>query len=236
MYTFDRRKKGEEFSSGGSVAVILIVIALFMTLYLLFISPEERAKILKGDNDTDDDLDDKDSRRIELVAESPGLVSPTREFPTTHRIPSINIFLKTEPTIKQLASSLKISNSLFSDTESTLNFKIENLEDTTSANLFFSVEDSSGELIVKLNGNTIYSKEITNKGVEIVSLPKQLLEERNRLDIGVSSPGIAFWRTNTYSLKDIGVKQEHIKKNSEESRSFTLTGTEKTSLEKVRLK
>src|SRR3989344_552522 len=218
-----RSKKAQ--SEGGAVAVILIIIALFMVLYLLFISPEERERILDSNN-TGSSIGTSGRSsfsRIELVAESPGLVTPTKEFAIVHRLPGVNIFLKEEPSFKPLSSDLTVSRTLLSENSPTLKFNLDHLEETTTASLIFSVEESEGTLELEINDNIFYSKQIQKKGVEIVEIPKSSLIDRNEIKFRVSSPGIAFWATNKYHLKDISVKQEYVKRNREETRTFTIT-------------
>ena len=225
---------------GAAVAIIIIVIALFMTLYLLFIPPAERNKILDGN--INDNLDSSSSSNnlnqgtIELLAESPGLVSPTTESSTIHRIPSVNVFLKDEPQIITLAQSLVVSKGLFSKTIPELKFQTKDLDQTTKVTLFFSVEQSSGELRIKVNGNTFYVEEIKTPGIKIIEIAKSFLKKDNNLELSVSSPGIAVWKTNTYNLKDLGVKQEFERKNNEESRTFVVPSQEKVSMKKSKLK
>ncbi|HLC58260.1 MAG TPA: hypothetical protein VJI68_00195 [Candidatus Nanoarchaeia archaeon] len=231
-----RSKKAQ--SEGGAVAVILIIIALFMVLYLLFISPEERERILDSNN-TGSSIGTSGRSsfsRIELVAESPGLVTPTKEFAIVHRLPGVNIFLKEEPSFKPLSSDLTVSRTLLSENSPTLKFNLDHLEETTTASLIFSVEESEGTLELEINDNIFYSKQIQKKGVEIVEIPKSSLIDRNEIKFRVSSPGIAFWATNKYHLKDISVKQEYVKRNREETRTFTITPQEKLNMLNTKLK
>lgn len=229
-----KSKKGVE-TGGTQVMVILIVIALFMTLYILFIPPSERKELL-GETQTTTTATTQEGK-VELLAESPGQLTPTTELDTVHKIPSVSVFLKTEPKIISLANSLVVSNGLFSKSFPKLKFKTENLDETTKLALFFSIEgEPSGELKVKANGNTVYTEEIETSGIKIIEIAKSFLQKENELVLSASSPGIAFWSTNKYNLKDIGIKQEFERKNTEESRTFNLPPAEKENLVKVMLK
>lgn len=226
-----RSKKGK--NEGGAVAVILIALAFTMVIYIMFIPPEERQRLL-DENITDDDryLDDDYMEMIELVAESPGLVTPTREAATIHRIPTVNIFLKEEPKIITLAQSLSVSNGLFSESSPKLRFRAEDLDETTNINLFFSVQEADGELRIKLNDNTIYTR-VTEPGVQIVEIAKSYLERNNEIEISVSS---GFFTANRYTLEDVGVKQEFQRVNNEETKTFTIPAQEKKHLSELTLK
>ena len=220
---------------GAAVAILIIVIALFMTFYILFIPPEERSKLLQQDT-TSTETGTSTPAKIELLAESPGLVTPTTESATIHRIPSVNVFLKDEPKIISLAQSLVVSKGLFSRSTPQLKFQTKDLDETTKVTLFFSVEQSSGELRLKVNGNTFYTEEITTPGIKIIEIAKSFLKQDNSLELSVSSPGFAFWSVNKYSLKELGVKQEFERKNNEESRTFVMSSEEKNNLKNVKLK
>ncbi len=228
-----RSKRAQE---GTAVTGIIIVIALFMVFYILFIPPAEREQLLNQNNTNNGNLPPTSPYAIELLAESPGLVTPLSDFATVHRIPSVNVFLRSEPKIITLAQNLQVSKSVFSGSSPLLRFQTEDLEETTKVTLFFSVDQSNGELRVKVNGDTIYSEEIKNSGIKVIEIAKSYLQNNNNLELSVSSPGIAFWQTNKYSLKDIGIKQEFERKNNEETRTFTITSTEKSRLTSVKLK
>mgnify|MGYP001613299378 CR=1 FL=1 len=219
-------KKGS--SDGSAVFVIIIIIALFMVLYILFVPPDVRQDILEGNNESAEKSED--SERQELLAESPGSVFPTKTSITVHKLSDMNLFLKTEPKITNLASSITVKKSMFAKSSPTLKFSLNSLSDTNSANLFFSVSRASGELRVKLNGNTIYAEEIQSSGIKVIELPKSYLEKNNELEFSVST---GIFASNVYSLKDIGVKQEFELRNAEESRTFSVSESEKKDAESV---
>lgn len=229
-----KSKRGAEVG-GTQVMVILLVIALFMVLYLLFIPPEEREKLLEP-NKTAEVSGLVEENKLELLAESPGLLTPTTEAATIHRIPSVNLLFKIEPEIDMLAQNIIVSNGLFSKSTPTLRFRTENLENAVKVNLFFSVQKGNGELRVKVNDNTVYTEENVASGVKIIEVPKSVLQKDNEIILSTSSPGILFWKVNNYDLKDVGVKQEFESVNIEEERLFSVTQEEKTNLDSARLK
>ncbi|MBS3175583.1 hypothetical protein J4440_06905 [Candidatus Woesearchaeota archaeon] len=227
-------KKGQK--EGTAIAVVLIIIAFFMVLYILFIPPEERNKILEGNNNNELDSTNNLLSRIELLAQSPGVVSPATDLGQIHPIPSISLFVRTEPSIEQLAQNLIIKKGLFSSSNPKLKFPSEDVENTKRVTLNFYVNDAkSGELRIKLNGRTIYSEELS-KGAQIVDINKNLIKENNELEFIASHPGIAFWSTNKFELKNVILKQEFERTNTQETRQFTITKAEKQTLSKLNLK
>ncbi len=225
----NKRAAGE----GASIAVIMFVIALFMVLYILFIPPEERARLL---NTKSEEVNDQSTRELtELLAISPGTLSPQREFGESHPIPSINLFVKTEPVLEQLAQNLVIKKGIFSRSSPKLKFQTEDTQNTKRVTLNFYVDKASGELKIKLNGRTVYSEEV-GSGAQIIDLNKNLLKGENELEFFASGPGIAFWQTNTFNLKNIILKQEFERINTREERRFTLTNSEIQSMSRATLK
>ena len=228
-----RNKKAEE---GGSVAIVLIIIALFMTFYILFIPPADRDILLNQSSGTQDQTSTVSQGKVELLFGSPGLLNPNEEFGTMHPLQDINLFVKTEPKIVSLAQNLNVKNDLFSKSFPVLRFQSSDLEETKSVALNFFISKAEGELRIKLNGNTIYTEEVQGSGSKIVNIAVQDLKANNEIEFSVSSPGIAFWAANNYNLKDVIVKQEFSRINSEESRTFTVSEQEKSTLQSVNIK
>ncbi|MEK6948209.1 MAG: hypothetical protein AABX19_03105 [Nanoarchaeota archaeon] len=212
---------------GGNVAILIILIALFMVLYLLFVPPEVRDDLL-GESSSNSGSSSSSSERAELLAESPGILYPTKTQIGVHDIANMNLFLKTQPKVTDLAQNLIIKNSLFSGSSPRIRFSVSSLSDTIKANIFFNVARFDGELRIKVNGNTIYTEEITSSGIKIVEIPKSYLQNNNEIEFSVSS---GFFSSNVYALENIGVKQEFQFKNSEELRTFVLSESERKNLE-----
>lgn len=224
-------KRGEEYE-GKAIATIVLIIAFLTVLYLIFIPPESREELLYGEaNETTEALEEKE----ELLVESPGWVTPISEYGTRAEIPSVNLFVKSEPKIKSLATSLDIYNSLFSKSSPTLRFALDDLTDLKKATLFFSVSSPKGILLIEINGNNFFSEKIEYSGVKVIEIPTTYLLKSNVIKLSVSSPGLAFWRTNKYLISDLGIKQEYELINSKESRTFIITEVEKDSAEEVAL-
>ena len=74
-----------------------------------------------------------------------------------------------------------------------------------------------------------------DKGLKVVNLPIGLLKKNNELSFYVSSPGIAFWATNNYVLKDVSIKEEFELVNSKETRLFSVPSKEKEDLKNSKL-
>lgn len=219
-------KKGAE--EGKAVGVLILIIALFMVLYIIFIPPEEREQLLYPNATLQEGTTAVE--KLELLAESPGFVSPLKQEITEHNLMPVNLYIKSEPKTITLAQSLSITKGLFSKSFPTLYFNLD-MKDLKKVTLFFSVSKASGDLRISVNGNQFYSEEL-KPGVKIIEIPLSFLAEKNNaLIFSVSSPGIAFWSSNSYILNDLGLKQEFELINSKEERTFTISQQEKDSLQ-----
>ncbi len=230
-----RTKKGAY--EGSTITVILIVIALFMVLYVLFIPPEDRERLLNEGTSSSGTPASLKLPIVELLAEAPGVISPSSQFGTKHSMQEVNLFVKTEPKLETLSQNLVIKNGLFSKSAPKLRFRSEDFSDTKTITInFFVSEVTGGELRMKLNGQNVYSDEISSTGAQVINVALGNLKEENDLEFSVSSPGILFWDTNKYNVKDVILKQEFSRVNSKEDRTFTLADSEADSLQSAVLK
>ena len=227
-------RKGQD--NATSVMTFIILVALFMVLYVLLLPPEDRANLLNGENSTKntDNTGGSAAARM-LLLESPGDVLPSQDNKITHDIDSVNLFVRTIPVITTLSSSITVSRSAFGRSDQTLVFDLEQLNNLKTASLSFFVDKPQGTLIIELNGNTVYKNRLNDPQPVIITLPSTSLRERNDLKIYTDSPGILFFRTNQYILKDIKLKQEFQNINSKESRTFSISPLEKEAIDSSRL-
>ena len=207
-------------------AVLVILIALFMVLYILMVSPEERERLLSP-NETAEQPSAEPAEEVtaeenmSLLMESPGKLYVAKTDKVKHEVPSINLYVKTQPSLKQLAESLTIERGFISSSPKELSFPIDELANLEKVSLVFNAVQSSGRLEIWLNDHLVYDSEAS--GVEIVTLPNTYLKEKNKITFKVNHPGLAFWKKNKYVLKDISLKLEYKLLNPEEKRTFVLS-------------
>ena len=221
------------------IMVLILLIALFIILYMLLIPPSERSNLLNRTSD----LGGKNVGNIgtsgdsvkTLLLESPGLVSDIKEDKSIRHINPVNIFVKYEPSIKTISNSLTIEKGSFNQQDQTIFFDVDSLDNIRRAILTFAVQENSGRLTIKLNGNVIFDQEIEDTSLQIINLPTSVLTNKNELVFSVNGPGAAFWRTNKYLLQDIKVKEEYEIYNARESRTFVLAKDELENIKKSRL-
>ncbi len=62
------------------------------------------------------------------------------------------------------------------------------------------------------------------------------MKEKNNLKLYTSSPGLAFWSKNQYDLEDLTIRKEFERVHYEETRTFSVSESEKESLVESKLK
>ena len=219
-----KMKKGQVDTK--NVAILVFVMGLLMLAYVLLIPPEDRRQLLGEDNDTS--ASGSTSKSELLLLESPGLLSPTKENEIKHEINLINLYVKTEPEIINLADTISVSNSLFSSNSPTYKFEIGNLMDLKKVVLFFTAAKSGGELKINLNGNLFYSESLKDSTLKAVEIPLSYLKDTNELKFSTSLFG-------SYTLKEVDVKKEFEYVHSREKRDFIVSSQEKEDMSKATL-
>jgi hypothetical protein len=79
------------------------------------------------------------------------------------------------------------------------------------ATMTFRVHDSTptyGNLIIKWNGKELY-KDGASKGVYTLHIDRQSIYEVNNLEISADGPGLFFWASTVYILRDFSVKLDY---------------------------
>ena len=215
-------------TQAGSIAVLIVLIALFMALYLLFLPQKERLELL-GENQTNETGTQRTQGQGTLtqgllLSQSPGSLKPFEKDTNTHDIDAVNLYVRAEPITIDLANSLTISKSLFSENKRELRFNIDDLNNLDQVTLFFLVNNAKGNLIISLNDVEIYNNKA--QGLKSVTLPVDLIQKTNKLTFTVSSPGFNIFAKNSYTLSEIKVRESFEITNTKEQRTFTLTASE----------
>lgn len=213
-------------TQAGGIAVLVILIALFMALYLLFLPAKDRAALL-GENFTATNETKTTTVRTSedvLLSQSSGLLKPFEKDTEKHEINAVNLFLREEPETSDLATSISFSRSLFRQDVQELKFNIKDLENLQKVTLFFLVNEGKGDLIITLNGIQIFNNDV--RGLQSLTLPKDLLQENNKLTFKVSSPGINIFGKNKYELSNLKARQNFELTNTKEERTFVLSSNE----------
>ncbi len=229
-----RNRKGQ----AAAAAALLAVIAGLIVLYILFIPPEEREKILgNGQGVVQGTSSSLSTSNKTLLTESPGRIDFLSQKKIEHTIPTSHIFTRTNGMVLEEKNSLVVKQSLFSVVEADMEFSVSDLANTNHIILGFNPGNGQGALTVLLNGEEVFAKELEGSTGLPITLPPKLLKASNILHFRVSSPGIAFWRTNGYALEKVQVTGDVTRTDAQRSKNvFIVSPVEFNNLDRASLR
>lgn len=197
-----KSKLGQAATQAG---VVVVLIAVLMVLYILFLSPTDRAELLGDDSGTGGGGTGTGSGRVRsvLFSATPGRIYPLSSDVIEHTMPSLTVFTVTNANELKRVQSLYVKNSVFSTTSKEVVF-FYNPQTTQDVKLSFNVKKQSGRLIIKLNDYDLFDGELAPGSPTPITLPSDYLKEKNTITFSVSDlGGIAFWRYNEYELENV---------------------------------
>ncbi len=227
------RRMMDKRGQAAPAAVLLAIIMGLIIMFIMIIPPSERAKLLEEDSNGTG-TSSTFSEEV-LLDKNPGRLSFIQDKSFDKAMSSVHVYTEKEPSILSNNEYLNVKNALFSSQVKNVYFKIDDLENTENILLSFTIDSYRGTLIILLNDKEIFNKE--THMVKPFKLSKSLLSENNTLTFKVSSPGVAFWRTNYYDLSMVKVVADVTDLSNQESKSIlTISEDELKNMEKAILK
>jgi hypothetical protein len=193
---------GKQAQSGAAILVALL--AALIILYVLFLPPAERAALL-GDGQPGTGPGGPSPPGVSnVVFSSPGGVIYPKVNPVAeHSLPSVHIRTTGSASVLAQRDRVSVSRNAFERNFETLSFRA-NPELTRNAVLSANLESiSGGNVIMWVNGVEVFDQPGFSRSLPPIRLTN--LEENNELHFEVTSPGFAFWRTNSYTLTNVRV-------------------------------
>jgi len=222
-------------AQGGTNAAILIaVIAGLIILYILFLPDAEREALLENKTvkKSSNGLEEEEA----ILRKFPGRIDVVEEI-NKKDIPSVFLFEITNAKVIEGINPFVVRSGLFDKKGKTVEFKVDNLDNTENVLLTFKTKQNKGTLIVMLNGEAIFENDIDSETPEPIRFKKDLLKENNVIEFSVSSVGAKFWRTNEYSFESVRIIGDITDRSRQESMNvFSLTGTELFNIEESNLR
>lgn len=239
MATNKFTKKGQ---TGGNAAVFLIILVVMMILYLLFLPPADREALLSGSSTpTGTGSGGTGTGGVTpineyLLRENLGTVLYQDNDEQGIELQQFTIGTNTQGQTITQRSAIYIKNSVFQDINSEIQFQADS-ELAKDLKLSGNVEKGSGDLIIFLNDVLISQGEVSQGNLPIIELDPDLLKDLNTIRFEVSSPGIAFWRYNEYSLKNVKVTA-NVKdiSTSDSAQAFGLSEADINNIYKINLR
>jgi hypothetical protein len=230
------KKRGQ---SGTGAAALVAIIAGLIILYILFLEPTDRAKLLddKGNSGAGFYEDDKDEITI-LLDEEPGRLDYLKGDDFEIDIPSFNLYKTTGSLEIESFNDFSVRNGWFDNKEVEKVFSIDDMENTNNVILSFVTRKNDGTLSIDLNGENIYENDIETKNIEPIKLrPNRLVEGENILKFSVSKVGVAFWKTNEYNFESTKIIGDITDISKQKTKNiFTIEPWKYNNLERATLK
>lgn len=145
-----------------------------------------------------------------LLNDSLGRVGFTGSSPI--RTEDIGSFIAGEPQIENLKSitELEVATSLIGmeKREYTIGVQEEILPEVREVKISFDVDETNlyGNLVIKWNGKEVFNKKASVGHYSLV-MEKDVVKTANSLEIYAEGPGLLFWASSIYALKDFRVNQ-----------------------------
>ena len=228
-------KKGEA-PTGSQAATLVLLIAILIVFYLLFIPPDIRDEILEGGINNEEGS--KISGNQTILLQNPGTLEFIDTRDVEHWISSVYLYATEESKVLEQHQGFNIRRSLFGGTPQIIVFDIKEKENVQNVLLTFLSDKREGELIIKLNGEEIFVNEIEISNPAPIQLRNNLLVEgENVLEFYVSDIGWKFWKTNRHSIKNLKITADVADVSNQASDNrFIVSSVEKNNLESSRLR
>lgn len=231
-------RRGANPSASGA-AILILLIATILVLYILFLPPDERAELLGEENGTysgDNSKTTKSGYNKTLLIEKIGHLDHLKFNFREYDLPSFRVFSESEASIIKNINSIYVAHSLGEKKDYNLSFNLDK-KMTSNIKLGFTVTEASGRLEVYLNGDELINSELRKGSIDPVVLSDDSLMDENKLTFRVSKSGIAFWRNNRYTLEKVIITGDILDNSHSSSRQyFYISEEEKSNLETVKLK
>ena len=225
--------------SGINAALLVAIIAAAIIIYILFLPTEERRALL-DENDTVSlgRTTSTGTEVKELLLEHPGRLEVIDSSKIEHDMPSFRLFDRSTAVSVEKVESLSARNAWFDKKDYTLAFSIQDFENTDNVVLSFNVKKGEGLLTALLNGQEVYTNELSQGNVGPISLKKDYLKkEGNTLVFTVSGVGLAFWSTNEYVIENLKILGDTLDAESQKAAmTFLVSVTEAQNIDKAVLR
>ena len=219
----------------GGAANLLIIIALVLVLYILFLPPESREELL-GDNISGSTGSELEELANVLLLETVGTVDYIPNEYDEHDISNIYLSAQTNAEVLDQFNAFIIKRGWFVKNDKVLNFKIDDVDNTDNVILSLSASNIGEVLHIFVNGEEIYEGIFESLTPAPITIKTDLLQETNFLEFKLDGVGVAFWKTNRYDFNNVEIIGDVTDISGQEGEeSFILTEEEYGNLQEAKL-
>jgi hypothetical protein len=222
--------------SGSKAAMFVAIMMALIILYILFMPPAERERLLYNKTINETSGGTSSSENVTLILTHPGLLEYLPKTEYDKAIPSFSLYTKTEGTVIKKQDFITVKNNWLSTQTYEFLFSVPDMENTEDFILNFNVEKAKGEMVIEFNGKIVYDKEIKDANV-VINLDKADIKEQNTLVFSASSVGIKFWSTNIFELSAVQIIAGVTDISKQSSKNiFIVSATEANNIDQSQLK
>ena len=192
-------KRGQDGSMAG---IALIVITVLLVMYILFLPEDDRAILLEQEVNNDNGVSTGPVKEM-LLRERVGYLDYVSGDEMRYYLNSFTLRAVSSSEVLMQQRNFVVKNTVFDTTFR--NFRFDADSTAEDVMLTFNVDDSAGELIIRLNGDVIFQGFISEGNSPPIYINERDLMNSNDLSFEVTSPGLAFWRSHEYEISNLQV-------------------------------
>ncbi len=216
--------KRAQTPSGGNAAILILLIAAFILIYVLFLPKGERDKILSTGTTATGIVAGKLPGST-LLDENPGTLTVLKSADFDHQLPSFNLFTKKEDTVLKSVDSVNVATSRGDTRRQSIILVVS--DTVENAKLSFTVNSHNGNLIITQNGKEIFRGEV-DSFTEPLSVE---LAKENVFEFSTESvPWYKPFTTNSYDLRDVKITGTVERLDNKEAIQTVVLGQEEANL------
>ncbi len=226
-------KKAQETATPAAMFVFFILV--FIILYVLFLPPEDREDLLNlSDDDEGDETDEPDTNEDNLLLEEqPGSLFFSEENFFKHSLPDVYLIKKTEGELLGGWNSVYVKSALFNKKLGSLDFRVEDASEIGDAELTFDIDKAEGIIQIFLNDFLVYEGDLQRGTINPIHIDKGNIHSSNTLVLKALSPGLAFWKSNEFIIRNIKLYGERTKETLSGEMNFFVYPEELSSPKKA---
>ncbi|HIH14455.1 MAG TPA: hypothetical protein HA224_04325 [Nanoarchaeota archaeon] len=228
LFRANKRAASSVYEGNYGGMILLIIMSGAILTYLLLVTPAEREKF--------GIVPEKYARTLLDVAPGTISVSESQARAKDFNFGTINLDYSINQISEELRNTIALRSAGFSEDTISLPVTLDQTAESILLQAVVSDKLGDGKLLVFLNGIEVFNEAVNKNQILKITLPKNLWQASNTLKFSVSSPGAAFWNTNSYSLVNVNlITNKYAQAKAITTQSFTLTGELATGLQKATL-